>query len=229
METLHGGFTLEITEGVFPLSTDSMVLSGFVHLPKNARVLDLGAGGGCLGLLLCAKDPGCTVAGVELDERAHRCAVDNIRRNSLSSRLSSICADLRSIPSLFSAGGFHCCVSNPPYFDGGPAGRAVPSARREDHCTLEDLFAAADWALRYGGDFFLVHRPERLAQIMHLACFHHMEPKRICLVRHRPDSPVSLVLIACRKGGKPGLRWEELILYQSDGTPTEACRKLYHL
>ena len=55
METLLNGFTLDIPQGCFPLSTDSMVLSWFARLPKNARVLDLGSGCGTLGLLLCAR------------------------------------------------------------------------------------------------------------------------------------------------------------------------------
>ena len=59
METLHNGFTLQLCEGAFPLSTDSIALSGFVKLPKNANVLDLCSGCGTLGLLLCAKDTGC--------------------------------------------------------------------------------------------------------------------------------------------------------------------------
>ena len=56
MELLHNGYTLELADGAFPLSTDSIALAGFVKLPKHARVLDLGAGCGTLGLLLCAKD-----------------------------------------------------------------------------------------------------------------------------------------------------------------------------
>ena len=42
------------------MSTDSMLLADFVKLPRNAKVLDLGAGCGTLGVLLCAKDAGCT-------------------------------------------------------------------------------------------------------------------------------------------------------------------------
>ena len=65
MEQLPNGFTLNLPEGAFPLSTDSMVLSHFVRLPKNARVLDLGSGCGTLGLLLCAVNESCRVTGVE--------------------------------------------------------------------------------------------------------------------------------------------------------------------
>ena len=56
MEILPNGYTLELAEGTFPLSTDSMVLAHFAKLPKNAHVLDLGSGCGTLGLLLCAKE-----------------------------------------------------------------------------------------------------------------------------------------------------------------------------
>ena len=136
METLQNGFTLDIPEGVFPLSTDSILLSDFAKLPKNARVLDLGAGCGTLGTLLCAKDMGCHITGIELDSLAHEAAIANIERNQLSSRMESICADLRTIPGTISAGSFDCCISNPPYFTGGPASHATPLARRDDHCSL---------------------------------------------------------------------------------------------
>ena len=86
MEHLHNGFTIDFSSGAFPLSTDSVVLSGFVRLNKAARVLDLGSGCGTLGMLLCAKDPGCTVTGLELDEDAHRMALHNAQRNGISDR-----------------------------------------------------------------------------------------------------------------------------------------------
>ena len=68
MEKLHNGFTLELCEGAFPLSTDSIALAGFAKLPKNAKVLDLGSGCGTLGLLLCARFGDCAVTGIELSE-----------------------------------------------------------------------------------------------------------------------------------------------------------------
>ena len=98
MEQLANGFTLHIPQGCFPLSTDSMLLSDFVRPRKNSRILDLGAGCGTLGLLLCAKDPGCKVTGIELEETAHLAAVENIRRNALAHRMESICGDLRDLP-----------------------------------------------------------------------------------------------------------------------------------
>ena len=229
MEYLQNGITLNIAPGTFPLSTDSILLSDFVRLPKQAKVLDLGAGCGTLGLLLCAKDTGCSVTGIELHEAAHTAALQNIERNALQGRLFSICEDLRSIPARFSPGGFDCCVSNPPYFTGGPASKTAPQARRDDNCTIKELFTAAAWALRYGGDFYLVHKPERLAEICACAANAGLEPKRLRLVRHDPNADVSLILLQCRKGGKPGLIWEELCLHNADGTPTETYKKIYNL
>lgn len=198
MEQLPNGFTLNLPEGAFPLSTDSMVLSHFVRLPKNARVLDLGSGCGTLGLLLCAVNESCRVTGVELSQSAHLAAIDNIRRNGLTTRMESICVDVRQVPGSFPPGSFDVCVSNPPYFSGG-------------------------------GDFFLVHRPERLAELIVRGSEVNLEAKRLCLVRHQADSPVNLVLLQLRKGGKPGLKWEEIVLHDLSGAPTEQYRRIYHL
>lgn len=229
MEQLHNGYTLELCDGAFPLSTDSIALAHFVRLPKNATVLDLGSGCGTLGMLLCAEDASCCVTGIELDEKAHLTALENASRNQLEGRLQSICADLTTLSEFTTPGSFSCCVSNPPYFTAGPESQSVPLARREDRCTMAQLFEAAAWAVKYGGDFYLVHRPERLGEIFACAANVRMEPKRLCLLRHRPDSPVSLVLVQCRKGAKPGLLWEELCLHQADGSISQDYRKLYHL
>ena len=228
MEYLHNGFTLELCDGAFPLSTDSIVLSGFTKLPRQAKVLDLGAGCGTLGLLLCAKDQGCNVTGIEVDEKAHQTALQNAHRNNISARLTSICADLRSVSSLFASGSFQVCISNPPYFSAAQDS-ANSKARHEQLCTLEDLFSAAQWAVQYGGDFFLVHKPERLSEICACATNHKLEPKRLLLLRHKPTDPISLVLLQCRKGAKSGLIIEEAYLQEADGQPSEYYRRLYHI
>ena len=229
MEQLSNGYTLHIPENAFPLSTDSMVLSDFVRVSNNARILDLGSGCGTLGLLLCAQNDGCHVTGLELDADAHEAALDNIRRNGLQARMTSICENICAVNQVFESGAFTCCISNPPYFSGGPASQKTPLARRDDRCTPEQLFQAAAWALQYGGDLYLVHKPEKLAQLCACAANTGLEPKRLRLVRHRADSPVMLILLQCRKGGKPGLIWEECCLYEPDGTPSDHYRKIYHL
>lgn len=229
MERLHNGFLLDTPPGTFPLSTDSMLLADFVKLPKSANVLDLGAGCSTLGLLICAKDANCKVTGVELNPMAHEAALKNIEANALQTRVSSICGDIRSLSHTLSAGTFTTCVSNPPYFTGGPASKDTPLARRDDCFDIPDIMECAGKLLRYGGDLYLVHKPEKLAQLCACAGKHGLEAKRLCTVRHCPENPVSLVLLQFRKGGKPGLKWEELTLFHRDGTPTAAYCRIYHL
>ena len=229
MEVLHNGFTLDISQGSFPLSTDSVALAGFVRLPRNATVLDLGAGCGTLGVLLCADCPDCQITGIELESAAQQTALKNAEVNHIRHRLTSICADIRNIPEAICPGSFDVCVSNPPYFSGGPKSRSVPTARHEETCSMDQLMAATARYLKYGGDFFLVHRPERLAELCAQASAHQLEPKRLQLLRHRCDGPVTLVLLQCRKGGKPGLSWEEVSLFNAEGQPTDYYKKLYHL
>lgn len=229
MEYLPNGFTLELCDGAFPLSTDSISLANFIKLPRRATVLDLGSGCGTLGMLLCSVNVDCHITGIELSEKAHRMAIHNAKVNKLENRFESICADLRDISGLIAAGSFDVCVSNPPYFSGGPESIRTPLARRDDTCSMESLMQSASRALKFGGDFFLVHKPERLAEIFTGAAAFKLEAKRLCLLRHRCDGPVSLVLVQLRKGAKPGLIWEEHSLHNPDGTPTDYYRTIYHL
>ena len=229
METLFNGYTLEIAPTTFPLSTDSMALADFVRLPKQAKVLDLGSGCGTLGILLCAKDEACSVTGIELDQTAHGQALENISRNKLQDRLSSICADLTGITDTWESGKFDVCVSNPPYFTAGYLSKTVPTARHEQTCSLDRLVRSAAWSLKFGGDFYLVHKPERLAEIISTACKYKLEPKRLCLVHHKEGGPVSLLLIGFRKGAKPGLIWEEAVLHDRENQPTDYYKAIYHL
>ena len=225
MEFLSNGFTLDAPDRAFPISTDSMLLADFVKLPKHAQVLDLGSGCGTLGVLLCAKDPGCAVTGIEIDPIAHEAAVENIRRNDLADRFISICGDLRAV----SAGQFDCCLSNPPYFSGGPASKTHATARREDHCSPGELFSAVAKHLKFGGDFFLVHKPERLAELITCGARENLEAKRLRLVHHKEGGDISLILLVFRKGAKPGLRIDEVTLFDKENDPTDFYKSVYHL
>jgi tRNA1(Val) A37 N6-methylase TrmN6 len=190
--------------------------------------MDLGAGCGTLGLLLCAVSDSCHVTGVELDSLAHETALENIARNGLETRMESICCDLRQLPKEYT-GRFDCCVSNPPYFSGGPAALRTPLARREDCCSPAELFESAAKALKFGGDFFLVHKPERLAELITKAGEVHLEAKRLLLLRHKQDGPITLICLQFRKGGKPGLIIEENCLFDTNYEPTAFYKSVYHI
>ena len=231
-EQIGGKYRMELSQTQFSLSTDSIALADFARVFSGARVCDLGCGCGALGLLLLAKCETLQVTGVEIQEPAARCAAENAAQNGLS-QFSVLHGDLREYRTLLPANGFDIVVSNPPYYpvSGGAAPDKLPLAiaRSEVCCTLSDLCACAAWCLRFGGSFFLVHKPERLADLMVFLRAARLEPKRLRFVRHSAASAVSLVLLEARLGGKPGLQIEpELVLYGPDGSESAACRRIYH-
>lgn len=229
-ERLGRDVILHLQDESFPLSTDSMLLASFVRLRKGERVADLGSGCGTLGLILCSRWADCSAEGIELQEAPHLRALENIIRNGLSHRLSSRLGDVRQICSLYAPGSFTSVVSNPPYFPAGSGklSRKQSLARSEESLCLTELCRAAAWLLPTGGRFFLVHRPERLCDVLCALREAGLEPKRLQWVRHRADAPCCLFLAEAVRGGKPGLCYEkDLIEFESDGSPTEAYRAAY--
>ena len=102
------------------------------------------------------------------------------------------------------------------------------STRSEVVCTLEDVCRAAGWLLRWGGRFCVVFPTERLAELLEMARRFGLEPKRLRLVQHDAVGAPGLVLLECRRGGKPGLRAEPtLLLYGPDGRETTEHRRAY--
>lgn len=227
-EQLWNGVTLRTPEGLFPLGTDAVALAGFARVPRGGRIADLGCGSGAIALMLLASDPARAVTGIELNPLAAQAARENARANQVN--FTVVEGDLRQIEGLLPAGQWDAAVSNPPYFPAGsgPAG-AMAQARSEETLPLPDLCRAAGRLLRWGGTFALVHRPERLADLIWHLKEQRLEPKRVQLLRHRPDGPVSLLLLEAKKGARPGLRWEpDLVLYDAQGRETAACRAMYH-
>lgn len=233
VEELWGGIRMRYSSGQFRLSTDSMVLADFCTLPPRSAVCDLGCGCGSLSLLLCGKYPQAQLTGIELQPEAAALAQENALQNALSDRLHILCGDLREHRTLLQHSSFDAVVSNPPYYPAGSGGvsdsPALAAARTELFCTLDDLCACAAWLLRSGGRFFVVHKPERLAELIYTLRSRHLEPKRLRLVRHHFGAPVSLVLLEARLDGRPGLRFDpDLFLYYADGAESVDFRRIYH-
>ena len=231
-ETLwDGGPILNQAPGVFPMGTDSILLADFARPGPRDRVLDLGTGTGILPILLLFDRPRLTAAAVELEERATELAASNFEANGLSDRIRLIPGDLRQHRQLIPTGQFDLTVSNPPYFgvgSGPDAASGLKNARGDGTCTLEDLCQAAAWATRWGGNFCLVFRPDRLCDLIVSLRNAGFEPKRIRPVHHTRSSPVNLILVEARRGGNPGLTWEkDLYLRDDSGNETLELQRIY--
>ena len=227
-----GGPLFSADRSVFPLSTDSILLADFARPGKSANILDLGTGSGILTLLLLFGQPERRALGVDISQKACELARKNLTDNGLSAQCEILAGDLTAHRTLLPGGGFDYAVSNPPYFAAGsgkPAENGLADARADGAAPLSAICRAAGWGLRWGGDFSLCFRPERLSELIWELKNAGLEPKRFRTVRHGPSTPVSLLLLEARRGGKPGLRWEpDLILHHADGSDTAEYRRIYH-
>lgn len=232
-EPLWSGGPLFCQAEHFRLSTDCVLLADFVNTSSAARGIDLGCASGAIGLLLLSRSPKLHMTGLELLPQAAALADKNIAVNGLSGRSRIVTGDIRQHRQLFPSGSFDLVVANPPYFPLGSgavspdAGRA--GARGEVSCTLEDICTAAAFLCRTGGSFALVHKPERLSEVLCCMSRHGLEPKRLRLVCHRAELAPNLVLIEGRRGGKPGMKIEPmLVLRKADGSETDEVKRIYH-
>lgn len=190
------------TPAGFPLGQDTLLLASFATVRRRDRVCDLGCGGGPLLLLLSAREPEISRTGVELDPGAAEGARQNLSDNRLAGEI--ITGDLTQIRTLLPAGAFELVVSNPPWFAAG-TGRSGGTSRMEGACTLDGVCAAAGFLLKNGGRFALVHRPERLADVLEALRRAGLEPKRLQFVQHSAAHPPSAALLEAVRQGKPGL------------------------
>ena len=98
--------------------------------------------------------------------------------------------------------------------------QAQAAARHECLCAFDDVAAAAERLLRWGGRFCFCLRPERLAEACATVQRHGMEPKRLRLVQQRPGKPPFLFLLQAVRGGRPGLTVEPVLFVEEPGEKT---------
>ena len=225
-----GGPRFLHTSRAFAPGTDAFLLADFAERGKVRRVCDLGCGCGIVGILLGWEHPERQVTGVEISPQAAAIARENGELNGLTDRFTVVEGDLREHRTLLPAGSFDLTVANPPYFSlsGGKRSATAAQARQEESCTLAQVCAAAAWLTRWGGRFAVIHRPERLAELLGEMTRAGLEPKRLRLVQPRGESAPGLVLAEGRRGGKPGLKVEPpLLLCGEDGGESPELRRIY--
>ena len=197
---------------LFPPSTDSFALGYFARPKRGERVRDLGSGIGLLGLLLLARESSLALCCIEQSAAATALAEKSFRENGWAERAALRCGDLRDPTVLPPSGSMDYVLSNPPYFVSGSGASASKDARRtareEAGCSFPELCAAAARVLRWGGRFALVHRSERLTDVLCTMRAHGIEPKRLRFLVTVPDAAPPLFLVEGRRGGKSGLTIE---------------------
>lgn len=216
----------------FCFGMDAVLLSGFAHIKKGEKVLDLGTGTGIIPILLEAKSEGEHFTGLEIQPESADMAERSVQYNHLEEKISIVTGDIKDASNIFGASSFDVITTNPPYMIGEHGLKnnndAKTIARHEVLCTLDDTLVQSARILKPNGRFYMVHRPFRLAEIFSKMVACGIEPKRMQLVYPHLNKEPNMVLIEGYRGGKSRLKIEKpLIVYDENGSYTDDILSIY--
>lgn len=216
----------------FRFGVDAVLLSYFANIKNKHRVIDLCTGTGIVPFLAYGKYAPKEVIGIEIQEDMVEMANRSSLLNNTTDVVKFVHGDLKDKELLDSLGKFDVLTVNPPYKLNN-AGIINPNdklaiARHEVMCTLEDVIIAARRLLKDNGRMFIVHRPERLADIFGLMRKYKIEPKRVRMVQPNTKKAPNIVLVEGQRDGGAFLKWEEtLYVYDDNGNYSEEIDRIY--
>lgn len=224
----------------FCFGTDSVLLANFVKSENsNNVILDLCSGSGVIPIILSAKKKYKKIFGVELQSEMYDLFDRNIKINNLEDSIISINENVKNIKdirkkitSIMEKDKIDIITCNPPYKEIGTGlttNHDVKTiAKCEVTCNLEDIFITSSKLLGKGGKLYLVHKPERLSDLIYFGRKYNLEAKEIRFVYPKIDKKPSIVLISYRKdGGNETKVLEPLIEYNDDMSYTDEIYRIY--
>ena len=216
----------------FCFGMDAVLLSGFVQVKENEKVLDMGTGTGIIPILLEAKTVGEDFYALEIQQDSADMAKRSVILNHLEEKVHIVQGDIKEASVIFKPASFDVVTCNPPYMteNHGIENFEEPKAiaRHEIKCTLEDVIREAAKVLKPGGRFYMVHRPRRLVDIIEIMRKYRIEPKRIRMVHPFSDREANMVLIEGRRGERPMMKVEPpIVVYKEQGVYSDEIHEIY--
>lgn len=226
------GLRLIQKEKAFRFGIDAVLLSDFANVKTKHRVIDLCTGTGIVPFLIYGKYNPKEIWGIEIQEEMEEMASRSAKLNNVEEIVKFKCGDLKDKNLVNEIGRFDVLTVNPPYKLNN-AGIVNPNdklaiARHEILCNLEDVIIAARRLLKDNGRMFIVHRPERLADIFGLMRKYNIEPKRVKMVQPNVNRAANIVLVEGQRDGGAFLKWEKpLYVYDEAGNFTKEIDEIY--
>ena len=226
------GLNLIQKKDAFRFGVDAVLLSDFANIKRNFRVVDLCTGTGIIPFLIWGKYSPKEICGIEIQEEMVEMANRSSKLNGTEDSIKFYAEDLKNLDFIKTLGKFDVLTVNPPYKLNN-SGIVNPSdkiaiARHEVLCNLEDVIQASRTLLKDNGRIYMVHRPERLADIITLMRKYKIEPKRIRMVQPNSKKAPNIVLVEGQRDGGKFLKWEApLYVYKDEGGYSDEIEAIY--
>lgn len=208
----------------FKFSLESILLPNFVTINlKDQKILDLCSGNAPIPLVLSTKTKK-KIIGVELQKEIFTLAKKSIEINHLEDQITILNEDVKNLKNIFEGDTFDIITVNPPYFKTSDNSylnnnKIKTNARHEKSLTLEELIKIVKYLLKNNGSFYMVHRTERLIEIIDLLKSNNLMPKKIQFIYPKKGSSSKLFMIKAVKNGKNGLEvMDSLYIHNEDGS-----------
>ena len=218
---------------MFNFSLDSVLLPNFVTLNKNIKnILDIGCGNAPIPLILSTKTSA-LITGVEIQKDVYDLAVKSVKINNLENQINIINADINELYNKFETESFDVITCNPPFFKVSEQSNLNKSdyktiARHEVKLNLDDIFKISKKLLKNNGYIAIVHRPERLLDILESMKKYNIEPKKIQFIYPKTNMEANILLVEGKKNGKKGLKvLNPIYTHLDNGEYTEQIKKYF--
>ena len=218
----------------FCFGIDSILLTDFAkNIKQNSKVIDLGTGTGIIPILLYGKTKNTKFVGVEIQPEVAEMANRSVKLNLLENNIEILNTNILELSKIYNRGSFDVVTTNPPYkkINTGVINENNKKliSRHEITASLEDFIRTASFLLKDLGEFYMVHRPDRLVDIFYEMRKNKIEPKKIKFIYPNKNKKTNLVLIKGIKNGKQFLEFENnLYVYIEDGNYTNEILKIYN-
>lgn len=217
----------------FAFSLDSVLLANFVTIKlSDKKIIDFCSGNAPIPMLMSFRT-NARIFGIELQNEIFDMGLDSVIENKMDNQIELINGDVKNIDKYFNAESMDVVTCNPPYFKYQDSSLVNDNdvktiARHEVMLNLEDVLKSARYVLKNGGIFAMVHRPERMIEIINMMQKYGIEPKKIRLVYPKMGHDANILLIEGIKNGKSGLKvLSPMYTHNDDGSYVDEVRKMF--
>ena len=217
----------------FCFGIDSVLLSNLArNIKKDSKVIDLGTGTGIIPILLSEKSYAKKIIGVEIQEEVADMARRSVQLNNLQNKIEILNENILNLRNIFKRNEFDVIVTNPPYkkINTGIVNKENKKiiSRHEITASLEDFIEISYYLLKDFGELYMIHRPERIVDIIYNLRAKKIEPKNIRFIYPNKNKEPKLVLIKAVKNANPFLKIENNLYIKDEfENYTEEILKIY--